>query len=199
MVVRIAGIISHSHDVGSTQTRSSELEENHEDDFGLAADHDAEMDLHGKGKDNVEENGDQEPEHEVDQIHGNEDREMILHEHNNNIAASDEDQIDVIDNQELNENLELALVEDQEINIGEMHEIGLEDGQLILSPSQHVLQVRTMVVSSDYQLHVGQEFSDVHGCRRALRDTAIALHFEMQTIKSDKTEFCFKLLQRRMP
>ncbi|GAA0163763.1 hypothetical protein LIER_19554 [Lithospermum erythrorhizon] len=191
-------IITHSHNLGSIQTQRSELEENH-DGLGLTADHDDEMNLHGKGSDNVEVNGDQELAHEVEQIHGNEDQELILHEENENIDASDEDPIVVSDNHELNENLELALAEDQEMNIGEMHEMELEHGQSIISPSQHVLQLRTMEVNSDYQLLVGQEFSDVQSCRRALRDTAIALHFEMQTIKSDKTRFTAKCATEGCP
>ncbi|KAG9148611.1 hypothetical protein Leryth_017367 [Lithospermum erythrorhizon] len=85
-------IISHSHNLGSIQTKRSELEENH-DGLGLTADHDDEMNLHGKGSDNVEVNGDQELAHEVEQIHGNEDQDLILHEENDNIDASDEDPI----------------------------------------------------------------------------------------------------------
>ncbi|CAD6269611.1 unnamed protein product [Miscanthus lutarioriparius] len=38
-----------------------------------------------------------------------------------------------------------------------------------------------MVVSPEFQLTVGQEFPDVMSCRRAIRNTAIACHFEIQT------------------
>ncbi|PNX68703.1 hypothetical protein L195_g056314 [Trifolium pratense] len=39
----------------------------------------------------------------------------------------------------------------------------------------------------------------VKSCRRALRDIAIALHFEMQTIKSDKTRFTAKCASEGCP
>ncbi|KAJ1417520.1 Zinc finger, PMZ-type [Sesbania bispinosa] len=52
-----------------------------------------------------------------------------------------------------------------------------------------VLQSRSLDPPPNHQLTVGQQFPDVHSCRRALREAAIALHFEMQTIKSDKVRF----------
>lgn len=87
-------------------------------------------------------------------------------------------------NQEVDEeNTELALVESQEQqSLERLHTLEFSS----------VLQLRTVPATPDFQLHVGQEFSDVKSCRRALRDTAIALHFEIQTIKSDKTRFTAK-------
>ncbi|GMG99591.1 hypothetical protein Nepgr_001431 [Nepenthes gracilis] len=67
----------------------------------------------------------------------------------------------------------------------------------VTAPS--VLQVRTLAISPNHELLVGQEFLDVKSCRRALRDTAIALHFEMQTIKSDKTRFTAKCASEGCP
>ncbi|XP_061356835.1 uncharacterized protein LOC133301234 [Gastrolobium bilobum] len=52
-----------------------------------------------------------------------------------------------------------------------------------------ILQSRTLHPSPNHQLTVGQQFPDVHSCRRALREAAIALRFEMQTVKSDKVRF----------
>ncbi|WCJ21657.1 hypothetical protein M5689_003794 [Euphorbia peplus] len=49
------------------------------------------------------------------------------------------------------------------------------------------------------ELTVGREFLDVHSCRIALRDAAIAYHFEMQTIKSDKTRFTAKCASEGCP
>ncbi|XP_039020304.1 uncharacterized protein LOC120152079 [Hibiscus syriacus] len=55
------------------------------------------------------------------------------------------------------------------------------------------------VMVANHELIVGKEFRDVHSCRRALRDAAIALHFEMQTIKSDKTRFTAKCASEGCP
>ncbi|KAL1533815.1 hypothetical protein AAHA92_33652 [Salvia divinorum] len=41
-------------------------------------------------------------------------------------------------------------------------------------------------------LAVGQEFSDVDTCRRTLKDIAIALHFEIRIVKSDRSRFIAK-------
>ncbi|KAI3965517.1 hypothetical protein MKW92_034947 [Papaver armeniacum] len=62
-----------------------------------------------------------------------------------------------------------------------------------------VVQSRALVPNPNYELAVGQEFSDVKSCRRALRDAAIALHFEIQTVKSDKTRFTAKCASEGCP
>ncbi|CAA7026394.1 unnamed protein product [Microthlaspi erraticum] len=51
----------------------------------------------------------------------------------------------------------------------------------------------------DHEMAVGMEFPDVHACRKALRDTAISLRFEMHTIKSDKTRFTAKCMGEGCP
>lgn len=61
-----------------------------------------------------------------------------------------------------------------------------------------VIQSRTPP-PPNYELVVGQEFPDVASCRRALRQTAIALHFEIQTVKSDKTRFTAKCASEGCP
>ncbi|KAL4558707.1 hypothetical protein LXL04_036908 [Taraxacum kok-saghyz] len=61
-----------------------------------------------------------------------------------------------------------------------------------------VIQSRTLA-HPNYELMVGQEFPDVASCRRALRHTAIALHFEIQTVKSDKTRFTAKCASEGCP
>ncbi|KAL3623289.1 hypothetical protein CASFOL_032105 [Castilleja foliolosa] len=99
--------------------------------------------------------------------------------------------------QELHENMELAVIQHHDEDDDMMHEMGLHQA-LVLTPS-HVLQQRTLSISPNFELHVGQEFADVKACRRALRDTAIALHFEMQTIKSDKTRFTAKCATENCP
>ncbi|CAI9107687.1 OLC1v1007101C1 [Oldenlandia corymbosa var. corymbosa] len=65
-----------------------------------------------------------------------------------------------------------------------------EHSQLVFTSP--ILQSRAEIVPPTHELTVGQEFADVQSCRRALRDVAIALHFEIQTIKSDKTRFTAK-------
>ncbi|KAI3938570.1 hypothetical protein MKW98_016075 [Papaver atlanticum] len=69
--------------------------------------------------------------------------------------------------------------------------------QLLLTSS--IVQSRELVPNPNYELAVGQEFADVKSCRRALRDAAIALHFEIQTIKSDKTRFTAKCATEGCP
>ncbi|KAI3838806.1 hypothetical protein MKW92_020224 [Papaver armeniacum] len=62
-----------------------------------------------------------------------------------------------------------------------------------------VVQSRELALNPNYELALGQEFPDVKSCRRALRDAAIALHFEIQTVKSDKTRFTAKCASEGCP
>ncbi|XP_076951176.1 uncharacterized protein LOC143624383 [Bidens hawaiensis] len=64
--------------------------------------------------------------------------------------------------------------------------------------ANHVIQTRT-TPPPNCELTVGQEFPDVASCRRALRHTAITLHFEIQTVKSDKTRFTAKCASEGCP
>jgi hypothetical protein len=82
------------------------------------------------------------------------------------------------------------------LSLEQAHELALQPddddyshGPLAVAP---VVQSRMMVVSTEFQLVVGQEFPDVMSCRRAIRNTAIACHFEIQTVKSDKSRFTAK-------
>ncbi|KAL3629927.1 hypothetical protein CASFOL_026239 [Castilleja foliolosa] len=111
------------------------------------------------------------------------------HELGNEITVSEAQR------QEFDENMDLAVIQHHDEDM--MHEMGLHQA-LVLTPS-HVLQQRTLAISPNFELHVGQEFADVKACRRALRDTAIALHFEIQTIKSDKTRFTAKCATENCP
>lgn len=93
----------------------------------------------------------------------------------------------------LSDNHELALVDPNldHLSVDHSHELGLHPGHdmssshLMMTP---ILQSR-IIVSPNNEIHVGQEFPDVKSCRRALRDAAIACHFEIQTVKSDKNRF----------
>lgn len=68
-----------------------------------------------------------------------------------------------------------------------------------ISEQTPIVQARAIMASPNYELAVGQEFPDVKSCRRALRDTAIAFHFEIQTIKSDKNRFTAKCASEGCP
>lgn len=48
-------------------------------------------------------------------------------------------------------------------------------------------------------LAVGQEFPDVDTCRRTLKDVAIALHFEIRIVKSDRSRFIAKCSKESCP
>ncbi|KAI3845365.1 hypothetical protein MKX03_001739 [Papaver bracteatum] len=73
----------------------------------------------------------------------------------------------------------------------------VQQNQLLLTNS--IVQSRELVPNPNYELVVGQEFPDVKSCRRAVRNAAIALHFEIQTIKSDKTRFTSKCATEGCP
>lgn len=53
--------------------------------------------------------------------------------------------------------------------------------------------------STDHEMVVGMEFSDANACRRAIKNAAISLRFEMRTIKSDKTRFTAKCNSKGCP
>eukprot|EP00257_Ricinus_communis_P017403 XP_015575833.1 uncharacterized protein LOC107261400 [Ricinus communis] len=94
-----------------------------------------------------------------------------------------ENQLGTGGSQENHENQELGIVPMSDVNF------------------QQPLAVRNSLVSYSQavELTVGQEFPDVHSCRRALRDAAIAFRFEMQTIKSDKARFTAKCASEGCP
>ncbi|KAJ6801004.1 uncharacterized protein M6B38_199310 [Iris pallida] len=137
------------------------------------------------------------------------------HHHNNELALGqncddpDPDSLAVQDHEiSLSDNQELTLAEahhdlDHLSVIDQPHDLALQPAihdmssqtQLIV-PS--VLQSR-VIVNPSHDLAVGQEFPDVKSCRRALRDAAIACHFEIQTVKSDKTRFTAKCAAEGCP
>ncbi|CAA0822882.1 Unknown protein [Striga hermonthica] len=139
---------------------------------------------------------------EIVQAH---DQETHLAEYEPNLPTDNKPELDMSDpdemSHELDENMELAVIQHDDpldLDSNPIHETGLHYSSLILTPS-HVLQQRALVAGPNFELHVGQEFADAKACRRALRDTAIALHFEMQTIKSDKTRFTAKCAADNCP
>lgn len=48
-------------------------------------------------------------------------------------------------------------------------------------------------------LVIGQEFADVETCRRTLKDIAIALHFDLRIVKSDRSRFIAKCNKEGCP
>ncbi|XP_038709792.1 uncharacterized protein LOC120004508 [Tripterygium wilfordii] len=55
------------------------------------------------------------------------------------------------------------------------------------------------VTLSDPSLVIGQEFPDVETCRRTLKDIAIALHFDLRIVKSDRSRFIAKCSKEGCP
>ncbi|CAL9757996.1 unnamed protein product [Musa acuminata subsp. burmannicoides] len=55
------------------------------------------------------------------------------------------------------------------------------------------------LVATDHSLVIGQEFPDVETCRRTLKDIAIALHFELRIVKSDRSRFIAKCSKEGCP
>jgi len=55
------------------------------------------------------------------------------------------------------------------------------------------------LVNTDYSLVIGQEFPDVETCRRTLKDIAIALHFDLRIVKSDRSRFIAKCSKEGCP
>ncbi|KAJ0587201.1 putative transcription factor WRKY family [Helianthus annuus] len=52
---------------------------------------------------------------------------------------------------------------------------------------------------TNHALVIGQEFPDVETCRRALKDIAIALHFDLRIVKSDRSRFIAKCSKEGCP
>lgn len=180
---------NHEHHLGLGQTHEHELGLGHAHDheLGLGPNHDAEGSSgHGYVHDS-ELAMDRKPDHEG--------HELALPAPNHELALSESNELGVSENQELDENLELAVDHNQEMAIEPVEDLDVEHA-LVATP---ILQARTIVSGASFDLSVGQEFPDVRSCRRALRDTAIALHFEIQTIKSDKTRFTAKCASEGCP
>ncbi|CAK8544868.1 unnamed protein product [Lathyrus sativus] len=57
----------------------------------------------------------------------------------------------------------------------------------------------TSVTISEHPLVIGQEFPDVETCRRALKDIAIAMHFDLRIVKSDRSRFIAKCSKEGCP
>ncbi|XP_010274154.1 PREDICTED: uncharacterized protein LOC104609525 [Nelumbo nucifera] len=196
---------THDHDLDLGQTHDHELGLGHVHDHELALgqSHDRELGLrqtHGHdGKEENElalgQNHDSDAGQDDDDIDDN-DHELALAAQNHELVLAENHELAATNNHDLDQNLELAVVPNQEMGIEPAQDMTPQQTQIVAAP---VLQTRSLVLSPNHQLNVGQEFPDVKSCRRALRDTAIALHFEIQTVKSDKTRFTAKCASEGCP
>ncbi|XP_068493058.1 uncharacterized protein [Phaseolus vulgaris] len=200
-------VLGHNHTLGLSQNHGLELGSAHEHHLDLGQTHDHELGLGhahdhelGLGQNHDHEGDDHTYEHEhelaMDQKPEHDDHDLPL-PGQNDLVLSENNDLTVSENQELDENLALDVVQNSEMGIDSANDMDVQQSQLGLASSPPIIQART--ASPSYELSVGQEFPDVKSCRRALRDTAIALHFEMQTIKSDKTRFTAKCASEGCP
>ncbi|KAK6911368.1 MULE transposase domain [Dillenia turbinata] len=186
-------VLGHNYNMGLGQNHEHNLGlgPNHDHELDLGHDHDHELGLVQSHEDEGEdghgyddENGlamDQKPEHEG--------HELDIQVQNHELTLTESNELSVSEHHILDADMRLSVDHNQDMGIDSAQDLSVQEPQLALTP---VVQQRTLVASPNYELTVGQEFPDVKSCRRALRDTAIALHFEMQTIKSDKTRFTAK-------
>jgi len=202
-------VLNHSHSLGLSGNHDLELGQtddqhlglgqthDHELGLGIASDHDLGLGLNHVDGDGVHRYG-HEDELSMDQKPEHDGHEMPIPTQNHELTITENNDLTVSENQEFDENMAMNMVQNPEMSIESAEEMGVHESQLMVATSP-VIQARTLAISPNYELSVGQEFPDVKSCRRALRDTAIALHFEMQTIKSDKTRFTAKCRSEGCP
>ncbi|KAK7277565.1 hypothetical protein RJT34_22580 [Clitoria ternatea] len=119
----------------------------------------------------------------------NYDNRLALDNQSCEVNLSNNRQLAIVeDHHELHGKLEFSLDQSEEMgNLPLSDVIAAQPMDMVFTSP--VLQSRALDPSPNHQLAIGQQFPDVHSCRRALREAAIALHFEIQTIKSDKVRF----------
>ncbi|CAN6981444.1 unnamed protein product [Brassica oleracea var. botrytis] len=180
-------VLGHSHTLDLGQNHDMDLTQAHHDhEIDLTHQHDD----HELGLGNIQ-NQDEEEDHHHHHDYMNENDQKPGHHHDDDdveFSLSDNNQLVVVGGD--NENLELAIDSTHELEID-------HNGEMVMVTT--LVQARALSAELTYQLTVGQEFPDVKACRRALRDMAIALHFEIQTIKSDKTRFTAKCSSEGCP
>ncbi|XP_058208614.1 uncharacterized protein LOC131321721 [Rhododendron vialii] len=111
---------------------------------------------------------------------------------NHELGALENNELTAIENHDMDENLD----HNQELSIVASPDMSIQQSHYEITP---IRQSRSVALAPTHELTVGQEFPDVKSCRRALRDMAIALHFEIQTVKSDKTRFTAKCASEGCP
>ncbi|GAB4830477.1 hypothetical protein Ancab_040688 [Ancistrocladus abbreviatus] len=172
----------HDHQMTIVRTHENEITSHHIHSH----DHENGYDVEHEGKINLDHTN----EHDGDQNH--------VEDHDDQLdIAVENDALELADTHDFDGSLVLHVDQSQEMAIVPALDLDIQQPTLLFPPS--VVQSRTLVPTPDHELHVGQEFPDVKSCRRALRDTAIALHFEIQTVKSDKTRFTARCASEGCP
>ena len=169
---------NHGHEMSLQRSHGHHDHENgyghaHENGLDMPQNHDPDVDQHHD---------------DVDDDHDN--NELGLTVQNQALSLSENHELALVENHDLDENIELAVSQNGEISIVDAQGMTAQHSHLMVSSP--VLQSRAIVPAPNHELVVGQEFPEVQSCRRALRDAAIALRFEIQTVKSDKTRFTAK-------
>lgn len=186
---------SHELDLGQSHDHESALGPQQDHELGLGHgnvhSHDLEGELAlGQSHDSDNDDGD---------LDDDEDQELDLDAENHELGLSESHEMSVAGPHDIDQSLELGADQNQDISL-EMdttEDMGIHQPHLVVLNS--VVQSRAIVPSPDHELAVGQEFPDVISCRRALRNAAIACHFEIQTVKSDKTRFTAKCASEGCP
>ncbi|KAJ0967547.1 hypothetical protein J5N97_024464 [Dioscorea zingiberensis] len=75
----------------------------------------------------------------------------------------------------------------------------VQEHGLVVSDHSLVIGQEHGLVVSDHSLVIGQEFPDVETCRRTLKEIAIALHFELRIVKSDRSRFIARCSKEGCP
>ncbi|GFZ01417.1 hypothetical protein Acr_15g0000260 [Actinidia rufa] len=207
--------IEHNHNLIMEQSHDLGLGQTHDHDLGLvhvlAQAHDHNMVLrHAEGHGNEHESGYEQshddginPVEDDDPASDQDDTDLDSHDHQLDLSAQNHEfgllennQLAVVENHDIDDNLELSVNQNQDLSIITASDMSVQQSHLVATP---ILQSRTLSPAQTHELAVGQEFPDVKSCRRALRDLAIALHFEIQTVKSDKTRFTAKCASEGCP
>lgn len=195
-------LAQNHHDLGVGHDHDLDLREEHDHELALGHHHNHELRLDQQTHDPEPDQShhyQQQNELGIDEKNHEESQQLSGPSQGHELVLTDNNELADPDNQDLDENLDLAVVQS--------HEMGIEQDQEDMAIVEHsyvidsppVIQARALAINPTHELHVGQEFPDVKSCRRALRDTAIALHFEIQTIKSDKTRFTAKCATEGCP
>ena len=186
--------LGHNHDRELLMDHEVALQhgqsQHHEHENGY--DHHDEKD---NGYDHENSNGNvidpgEEDNHDIDPnetVMNHHDHQLVVSAENHGLDLSENHDLTIVENHELDDNLDLDVHRNHNMDMSQL---------VVTTP---IMQNRTLVPAPTYELTVGQEFPDVKSCRRALRDCAIALHFEIQTVKSDKTRFTAKCASEGCP
>ncbi|XP_071698015.1 uncharacterized protein [Rutidosis leptorrhynchoides] len=190
---------NHKHDgkLGDVGSQDIQLKSGHASELirEIASQYDDDNQQDNGYDDNDEEHDDLDHDHDQERIK-NHDSHLVLSDQTNNLGLSGNHALPVVDNHELDENLDLVVDPHSEMGAVPVP-LSAQHTELVVTTP--VIQTRTLAPPPNYELMVGQEFPDVSSCRRALRQCAIALHFEIQTVKSDKTRFTAKCASEGCP